>query len=55
MVRWKKGVATEHGMFWLMMFVILFALAIFIIYMGRSGPENTNLVLAAIKNMFAKG
>jgi len=50
MVKWKKGGVTEEGWFRVILFIILFAIAIMIIFWMRSGSENTDVVLAVIDN-----
>jgi len=55
MIKRKRGVATEKGFLTIILFIILFAIAVGIIFWMRSGSENTNAVIAAIENLFTIG
>jgi len=53
MVKQKKGQGTEKGFLTIILFIVLFAIAIMIIWWMSSGSENTNVVLNKISNIFA--
>lgn len=51
MVKGKRG-QVERGLWIIIAFVLLFAIALIIIYMAQRGPENIKAVLEAISNIF---